>query len=92
MHTQKHLFDIPGQVLQCDYVVRSHWVCAKKKHMILLTKKKRCYIKKQFARSDLTFLILGVERSDFVRFLEIIFLKFESKIEMLTWVFPKSKK
>ena len=49
------------------------------------------YKKKQFARSDLTFLILGVERSDFVRFLEIIFLKFESKIEMLTWVLSKSQ-
>ena len=47
--------------------------------------------KKKFARSDLTFLILGVERSDFVRFLEIIFLKFESKIEMLTWVLSKSQ-
>ena len=53
--------------------------------MFFLTKKK------QFARSDLTFLILGVERSDFVRFLEIIFLKFESKIEMLTWVLSKSQ-
>ena len=40
----------------------------------------------------ITSSILGVECSDFVRFLEIIFLKFESKIEMLTWVLSKPQK
>ena len=50
------------------------------------------YTKKRIARMLVTSLILGVERSDFVRFLEIIFLKFESKIEMLTWVLSKSQK
>jgi len=41
--------------------------------------------KKQFARSDLTFLILGVERSDFVRISDKIFLILELDFEMLAW-------
>ena len=50
------------------------------------------FTKKANARMLVTLRILGVERSDFVRFFEIIFLKFESKIEMLTWVLSKSPK
>ena len=38
-----------------------------------------------------TFLIIGVERSDFMRILDLKFLKFELNFEMLTWTFPKSQ-
>ena len=39
----------------------------------------------------ITSSILGVECSDFVRILDIIFLKFELNFEMLTWIFPNLK-
>mgnify|MGYP003312253779 CR=1 FL=1 len=39
----------------------------------------------------ITSSILGVECSDFVKILDIIFLKFELNFEMLTWTFPKSQ-
>ena len=42
-------------------------------------------------RLDVTSLIIGVERSDFVRILDLKFLKFELNFEMLTWTFPKSQ-
>ena len=38
-----------------------------------------------------TFLIIGLERSDFMRILDLKFLKFELNFEMLTWTFPKSQ-
>ena len=39
----------------------------------------------------ITSSILGVERSDFVRILDLKFLKFEFNFEMLTWIFPNLK-
>ena len=42
-------------------------------------------------RLDVTSLIIGVERSDFVRILDLKFLKFELNFEMLTWIFPNLK-
>ena len=39
-------------------------------------------------RLDVTSLIIGVERSDFVKILDLKFLKFELNFEMLTWIFP----
>ena len=44
MYTQKHFFGIPGQVLQCDYVLDDNGILPKKKHLIVLIKKKRCYV------------------------------------------------
>ena len=38
-----------------------------------------------------TFLIIGLERSDFMRILDLKFLKFGLNFEMLTWTFPKSQ-
>ena len=42
-------------------------------------------------RLDVTSLIIGVERSEFMRILDLKFLKFELNFEMLTWIFPNLK-
>ena len=39
-------------------------------------------------RLDVTSLIIVVERSDFVKIMDLKFLKFELNFEMLTWIFP----
>ena len=38
-----------------------------------------------------TLLIIGLERSDFMRILDLKFLKFGLNFEMMTWTFPKSQ-